>query len=62
MGKEIEEIKIEEEFVDMIASGYEWECPNCGHLNKEIEICNQVDCEKCDRTFLTGGYADHAYH
>lgn len=32
------------ETVDCIASGYEWECPKCGHLNKidawtETAIC-----------------------
>lgn len=25
------------EQVDIIASGYEWECPHCGYLNRLIE-------------------------
>jgi len=40
------------ESVDLIASGYEWICPNCDNLNKEIEIPrDEVLCDKCYNMF-----------
>ena len=46
------------ESVDLIASGYEWICPNCDNLNKEIEIPkyqtpprDEVMCDKCYNMF-----------
>jgi hypothetical protein len=33
--------------IDMIASGYEWNCPSCCILNKEIECNAYVQCENC---------------
>jgi len=40
------------ESVDLIASGYEWICPHCDNLNKEIEIPrDEVLCDKCYNTF-----------
>ena len=53
----------ETQFVDMIASGYEWTCPNCDHgassgvhdpLNKEIETKDKVACPKCKSTYQVG--------
>lgn len=41
--------------VDLIASGYEWECPNCEKFNREIETSEQVKCTKCKRTFNVSG-------
>jgi len=35
--------------VDLIASGYEWMCPVCGCLNKEIEILELVCCDQCEQ-------------
>lgn len=32
------------ESVDLIASGYEWVCPHCDKLNREIEITQTVTC------------------
>ena len=33
------------ETVDLVASGYEWCCPNCGHANTEIEaVTGEVVC------------------
>ena len=41
--------------VDIIASGYEWICPNCEHYNREIEATATVRCEnpECLATFAT---------
>lgn len=33
--------------VDVIASGYEWTCPNCGELNKEYEYRPDYYCSCC---------------
>ena len=33
--------------VDVIASGYEWVCPKCGTLNKEMEYKPYYCCCKC---------------
>jgi uncharacterized protein (DUF983 family) len=38
------------ESVDIIASGYEWECPHCETLNKVIEWTEEVTCEQCGET------------
>jgi transcription initiation factor TFIIIB Brf1 subunit/transcription initiation factor TFIIB len=35
------------EEVDLIASGYEWICPECDHRNTEIEIREEVVCKEC---------------
>jgi len=45
--------------VELIASGYEWTCPNpkCEeYLNKEIEVKEKVKCRKCRRTFIVVDY------
>lgn len=39
--------------VDIIASGYEWICPNCEILNHEIEVTEFVDCGACHHTYPT---------
>jgi phage FluMu protein Com len=46
--------------VDLIASGYDWWCPHCEHLNQEIELAETVRCRKCQRTFIAAN-AEHAY-
>lgn len=46
-------------WVELIASDYEWTCPNCEVLNKTIEVVEQVACEKCGQTFPVNDY-DHA--
>ena len=48
----------DKEPVDLIASGYEWTCPECGDLIKEIEIKARVS--HCERTYETAP-AEHAY-
>ena len=53
--------KIEKlEAVDLIVSGYEWTCPCCGNLNKEIEITYIAECLDCGDHFRTGT-ADHVW-
>jgi len=53
-------IEEEEESVELIASGYEWTCPNCDKLNEEIEILVKVKCVVCGREFEVEN-ADHAW-
>ena len=43
----------EKELVDIIASGYEWICPKCAYINKEIEYQSEVQCGHCDNEFET---------
>ena len=40
------------ETVVLIASGYEWTCPNCEALNKEIEVNEKVICASCGNVYL----------
>ena len=40
-------------FVDIIASGYEWICPDCQAYNREIEATQLVTCKDCGRVFYT---------
>ena len=46
--------------VELIASGYEWNCPECNRLNKEIEIKDHVKCPRCENIFEVIN-AEHAY-
>jgi len=48
------------ESVELIASGYEWECPECEWLNLEIEITEIVTCTKCNKRFKVDNFY-HAY-
>ena len=48
------------ETVDLIASGYEWMCPNCDEQNEEIEVLISVTCRKCKQTFGINT-VEHAY-
>ena len=49
------------ETVDIIASGYEWLCPECNTLNKEIEYTERVKCSnpQCFTEFETD-LSEHA--
>lgn len=49
-----------DEKVDLIASGYEWECPQCKTPNKESELVDEVKCYYCQKSFGVGGFS-HAY-
>jgi transcription elongation factor Elf1 len=43
-----------DEWVSLIASGYEWDCPHCGHeCNKEIAYTGIVTCKECGESFQT---------
>ena len=42
----------------MIASGYEWDCPECGEFNTEIETKEKVLCRACGRKFIV----NEVYH
>lgn len=60
-GEPEDEIQTEE--VDLIASGYEWNCPNetCAYIeNKEIEITKTVTCKKCKTVYKVNDY-HHAH-
>jgi hypothetical protein len=39
---------MENEYVDLIAAGYDWECPNCGAMNNVDVIPDRmaVTCEE----------------
>ena len=39
------------EHVDIIASGYEWNCPNCGQNNRTYEVTGFVVCDECRDTY-----------
>ena len=45
------ELKNDNHGVELIASGYDWDCPNCGMPNHEIELTEFVTCEKCHLDF-----------
>ena len=42
--------------VEVIASGYEWTCPNCEHFNSEIEVTETVTCSDCGEVFEVNEY------
>lgn len=33
--------------VRLIASGYDWDCPHCGHANESEEATEFVTCAYC---------------
>jgi len=45
--------------VYLIAAGYEWECPDCKRLNREIETSETVTCD-CGQAFDVFA-TEHAY-
>jgi len=44
--------------VDIIASGYEWMCPNCEAFNRIAEIPSdeKVECDACHKAFPMSDY------
>jgi hypothetical protein len=46
------------EKINLIASGYEWECPKCKNFQREIEATLTVTCKECKNTFEV----DEVYH
>ena len=61
MDIELDDIVETENEVELIASGYEWICPNCEEFNKEIEITEFVTCDKCNQEYKVQDYY-HAYN
>jgi len=51
---------LDDNSVDLIASGYEWECPECEELHREIEYREQVACCACGKVYETNP-PEHAY-
>lgn len=47
-------------YVDLVASGYEWVCPSCDELNKEIEWTETMACPTCG-TKVMAMPPEHAY-
>ena len=41
------------EFVDIIARGYEWICPECNFHNANYEWISEVECVNCGKEFQT---------
>uniref|UniRef100_A0A6M3KXR6 Uncharacterized protein n=1 Tax=viral metagenome TaxID=1070528 RepID=A0A6M3KXR6_9ZZZZ len=46
--------------VDVIASGYEWECPVCEKLMREVAYSEEVTCHWCKRKYIAN-LPEHAY-
>ena len=46
--------------VNLIASGYGWECPECGELNCEMEVKEKVTCVRCS-VISEAELPEHAY-
>ncbi len=46
--------------VDVIASGFEWICPNCEFIHRDIEITSSLHCSRCNIDFERGE-VHHAY-
>ncbi len=47
--------------VELIAAGYEWECPDCNAWNREIELPSAaIRCPVCGSRFLMSEY-HHAF-
>ena len=44
------------ESVELIASGYEWICPNCDCNNHEIGVEEMVVCKDCEEQFEVKEY------
>lgn len=40
-----------DKWVNLIASGHKWFCPNCCTCNVEIVFENLVECSKCGESF-----------
>lgn len=50
--------------VEIIASGYEWECPHCEYLNRMIEIpagfSPELTCDICGKVSIMNDFY-HAF-
>ena len=50
----------EDREVDVIASGYEWICPGCNKLNKEIDYVPDLTCSDCKGNYIAR-LPEHCY-
>jgi len=46
--------------VDVIASGYEWECPVCEKFMREVAYAEEVTYPWCKRRYIAN-LPEHAY-
>ncbi len=37
--------------VDLIASGYDWTCPDCDATMRNVQHAEKVECAKCHKEF-----------
>lgn len=51
---------MEKKYVDIIASGYEWTCPNCGRLNNEYAWIEDLECHECHKEYKAS-LPEHVY-
>lgn len=42
--------------IELIASGYDWICPNCDEMNHIIEVNEKVTCTNCKKEFEVYDY------
>ena len=42
--------------VGLIASGYEWVCPYCANLNREMQVKETVICHVCSHKYNVFNY------
>lgn len=42
-------------FIDCVASGYEWACPECGKVNHIPALEEEVQCSVCLKFFNLNG-------
>lgn len=58
--EEIQEHELQDKTVYLIAAGYEWTCPHCERMNREIEIVERVRCGACGKAYEVNE-AEHAW-
>ena len=44
------------ESVELIASGYEWNCPKCENFNRETGVPEKVTCKECKTVCAVDDY------
>jgi hypothetical protein len=42
--------------IELIASGYDWRCPECDEFNHTIEVVESVTCPTCKKTYSVRDY------
>ena len=54
------ETEDEIEEIDLVASGYDWDCPVCNVWNYVIQVEQEVECNECHMVFKVHDHY-HAY-